>query len=163
MYWATEMGQVVWLSRLIDLGADAQTPRCKWGDTPLMSASARNDRQCLQLLLSYLPTNALNVQRTRDGSSPAHVAVHSSDCRGSLEELWLGGADLHLLDKDGMTPLQLARKLGKKQCVEFLLSIRVRNLHSVRHMNAQKFFALFPFQQDVQGASLVVSTIHEFI
>ena len=64
-------------------------------------------------------TSALAGKQNDNGHTALHLAVNNGNsfCVDILVQC---GSDLHIRDKDGNTPKQLARQLNKQECVEKL-------------------------------------------
>jgi ankyrin repeat protein len=100
-------------SLLLAHGADAAAA---WGegDTPLMSASRRGSADVVALLLAH---GCGDIDRRRsDGlmalyyaCAPGHVRV--------VRALLGAGADPHVVDHDDHTPLAMAVRMGRGECV----------------------------------------------
>lgn len=99
---------------LLDNGASANERN--WGDTALMRAAAySHDTDCLQALLEK--GSDINA-KDNAGQTPLFYATQYGPV-ANVEWLLKHGADRNVVAY-GMTPLEAARKLNKKEVVEFL-------------------------------------------
>jgi ankyrin repeat protein len=138
---------------LLDAGADPDDGGEKSGMESLYHAAEHLDNKCLRLILAKKPRrdavsyclarkldfeDAAGTKLMLDqGTDSNFIMPAGSNCvlhairRGrSVEILKLlqsYGAQLDLPDKSSMTPLKLARRLGQKETIKFLLRAGVRD------------------------------------
>jgi ankyrin repeat protein len=117
LHTASFYGRLEIAQLLIDHGADVRAADNS-GETPLHLAAEAglNSRAIAELLIAKgAPVNA----RSDSGCTPLHNAVMEDD-RALAEALARAGADIDAKNEGGEKALDIARKLGKKNCSEFL-------------------------------------------
>jgi hypothetical protein len=109
------------LKSLLEHGAALEV-RDSNGDTPLLLAARRADKDALALLLANkADVNAQN----KNGLSPLHVLVllnQNRDAKLLVKLLLAAGADVNARDKDGNTPLWSAADGKQREMAELLLA-----------------------------------------
>lgn len=117
LHYAMQGGNEQAIVRLIERGADWSVAD-KEGHTPVHYAVWFATPHAIEVLVKKCDINK-NIKNPKLGYTPLHMAVLCDrfDMATVLVEL---GADTSLLDKQGMTALQLAQKEGKIEFVQLL-------------------------------------------
>ena len=114
---AAESGSLEDAMRLIAAGADPVNPSVQYGATPLFKAAFFGRLEVATYLLNF--DALIDKLDEEHGMSPFHIAcVH-----GYLEMVKLfacNGAAIHLPDKKGMRPIDLASRYANPDIVDFL-------------------------------------------
>lgn len=118
LYWAAQRGHDAMVRLLLQCGADPSVRECE-GWTPLMGATMRGHVQVVRTLLHTAGQSGNQV--LPDGRSVLWLAVFYSNVEVAKCLLLEGGADHTQAEtKNDMTPLRMARLLGKQPCVDLL-------------------------------------------
>ena len=118
LYWACENGHCDVAELLLDHGADINATTSNYGVTPLMAACYSGHTSITKLLLGR---RGCHVNAVDNGGD---TALHKACWDGSTEcvkELLAHGADTSIKNKDGETPLDIARNQNHKAVIALLL------------------------------------------
>lgn len=118
---AAKFGNLDALQALVDRGADVAAVDC-YGQTALhiASQSKRSERQAV---VEYLvgPPQRVNINtQDAEGRTPLHSAALVRANREVVIFLAQNGADIHIADKWGSRPVDLAREFGEEATAEYL-------------------------------------------
>lgn len=116
---AAREGKLDMAQFLIENEGAAVNDRDAEGNTPLIVAAGA----CQSKIAKYLIEKGaeVNAVNSRYGSSALSVAVGKCDDSRVIRLLLDNGADAHLKNKGGDTPLLVAAKYGKREAVKMLL------------------------------------------
>lgn len=104
------------VERLLEAGADPNAAD-RDGFTPLHFAAQEYSVNSARLLLN---AGAVVDQQNKFGNSPLWTAAYNSRSRGEMIDLLRSkGADPHLLNTSGKTPVGLARLIGNYDVKQF--------------------------------------------
>jgi hypothetical protein len=120
---ATQGGHLETLQWLVKkLGEQVVIDRCVDGGTPIHFAAAMGQYTCLKWLLSTRKGKKAVKVTDNEGGTPAHDAADNgqTDCLRLLVD---NGADLHVKDKDGYTPYELAVQGGHEDTAEYVIQL----------------------------------------
>jgi ankyrin repeat protein len=118
---ASLCGRLEVVALLLARGADTAPDRHGW--TPLKAASSKGHTNIVELLLAY-GCGDIDAQGL-DGSVALHFACINGQA-GVVRALLGAGANPHLVDDEGDTPLALAAQEGHEECVAALQVIELR-------------------------------------
>jgi len=107
---------------LLTEGADVNAATDDWRTTPLHEAAANAPPALVALLLSHgAHVNARETATSGNifAGTPLHAAIRT-DRKRNIELLIAHGADVNALTSNGMTSLELARKFGRTDLLDFL-------------------------------------------
>jgi uncharacterized protein len=125
LHYAAAEGAAVRVSQLLAGGLNPNAPDDE-GWTPLHFAAQANSDSVTSLLLDA--GAAVDPQDT-DGNTPLARAVFSSAGNGAVIELLRSrGANPHLRNSHGVTPLELARRIGNHDVARFFRDLPVDEL-----------------------------------
>jgi ankyrin repeat protein len=113
---AAYKGDVALLREILKTNPDKDL-RDSRGATALHDAMFQTNMEVVDLLISH--GYDVNDVSPVDGNTPLHNAVWANNT-GAVKILLGKGADKNIKNKQGQTPLALARKLGKPQMVNLL-------------------------------------------
>jgi ankyrin repeat protein len=114
---ACSRGHLGAVSLLLAHGADAVAPGTE-ARTPLMVASAHGYADVVALLLAH-GCGDIDHQYDNNSGAALHFACDGGHT-GVVRALLGAGADPHVMDCKGETPLAVAIELGKQECVAVL-------------------------------------------
>jgi uncharacterized protein len=115
---ACVLGHLGAVSLFLAHGADAGAAEPGCGMTPLMAACHEGHKDIVALLLAH---GCGDIDRhDAYGLTALHFASSTEDHAGVVRELLGAGADPHVVNRDGETPLAMAVALGLYQCVSEL-------------------------------------------
>jgi hypothetical protein len=111
------------------LARGARTTPADDGWTPLMSAAQKGHTDIVELLLAHREGEQLDRQNSPGRRTALHFACYYGEA-GVLRALLGAGADPHVVDHDGRTPLSNAVRRGHAECVA-LLQVSIEDYVSV--------------------------------
>jgi ankyrin repeat domain-containing protein 17 len=124
--YACSEGRLEVVALLLARGARSTASDDGW--TPLMDAARKGHTDIVELLLAHREGEQLERQIINDRRTALHVACY--DGHAGVVMLLLGaGADPHVVDSLGDTPLRYAVSRGRAECVA-LLQVRIVSLHT---------------------------------
>jgi cytochrome c len=115
LYSAVRRGHLAAAKLLIERGADVNA-KTMFGSA-LLAAVAISEIELIHLLLE----KGANPNAVFDGSAVLHVATRIA-CFDCVKVLIAAGADVNAQTHDAQTPLHLARRLGSRDIVDYLMA-----------------------------------------
>ena len=118
----------------------------------------RKIEECRAAVLQANAVERLIDIRDTEGRTAAFLAAEAGH-HGLLVLLQRHGAELHIPDHQGVSPLHIACRRGHAKVVRYLLSLDVRRLQEVEDNNAETPFYTACFEGNIEIVKMIIESL----